>query len=53
MAGLSVEGKDGCGTSEKPRASFFFDLNLVKVSHLHTEAQMPANVIFPPTGWEE
>lgn len=53
MAGLPVEGKDGCRTLEKPGASFFFDLNLVKVSHVHTGAQTPANVIFPPTGWEE
>lgn len=53
MAGLSVEGKDCCRTLETTSVAFFFDLNLVKVSHLHTEAQMPHNVIFPPKGWEE
>lgn len=53
MAGFSVEDKNGCGTLKKPSAAFFFDLTLIKVPHLYAQTQMPANKIFPPTGWEE
>lgn len=53
MTDFSVEGKNGCRTLKKPSISFFFDLSLIKVSHLYTQIQMPANQIFPPTGWKK